>query len=410
MELSKRITRLVRTARDFKYSMPILCYYTQLYTVQQILALKERTEEQTACATQLLDQVETFKQGIPEDDEATRTLVHDQDKAKMYVLSFAMSLYNSMLQQVKDGGASRPLARGLWCCIDLFEIAVDTWKGAEMTLMEQEQCLKKIKFCKYYLAKLAKGEATGVQQGQEEQGQEEQPRVQEEQPQVQEEQPQVQEEQLQQEHGPGHNQQPTTPELDYADFLEGSPPRNLEDEDVDNLLEKMRALDSSNHPKDSPQEESQPSASEAHDTYTNEPPLLPDAPSFSPAHNSPGGGSPAFKNESVDDGPDFAPAPTFVDLDSGDESSGGNVNDHHHHHHHHASQPLEYQDEATSTGENKYTKQDIYELMSRAEAIDKAQRSAKYAISALNYDDIATAREELTQALQALASLEQRGK
>lgn len=398
MELPKRITRLVSTARDFKYSMPILCYYTQLYTVQQILALKERTEEQTVCATQLLDQVETFKQGIPEDDEATRTLVHDQDKAKMYVLSFAMSLYNSMLQQVKDGGASRPLARGLWCCIDLFEMAVDTWKGAEMTLMEQEQCLKKIKFCKYYLAKLAKGEATGVQQGQEEQ-------------------PQVQEEQSQQEHGPGHNQQPTTPELDYADFLEGSPPRNLEDGDVDNLLEKMRALDSSNHPKDSPQEESQPSASEAHDSYINEPPLLPDAPSFSPAHNSPGGGSPAFKNESVDDGPDFPPAPTFVDLDSGDESSGGNDNedhhydDHHHHDdHHHASQPLEYQDEATSTGENKYTKQDIYELMSRAEAIDKAQRSAKYAISALNYEDIATAREELTQALQALASLEQRGK
>ena len=47
----------------------------------------------------------------------------------------------------------------------------------------------------------------------------------------------------------------------------------------------------------------------------------------------------------------------------------------------------------------------LKEIMSREEIVHKAQKSAKYAISALNYDDIATAKKELKAALQALEEL-----
>lgn len=48
------------------------------------------------------------------------------------------------------------------------------------------------------------------------------------------------------------------------------------------------------------------------------------------------------------------------------------------------------------------TKESVKELMSQAELVSSAQKHAKYAVSALNYDDLETAKAELRKALALL--------
>ena len=52
-----------------------------------------------------------------------------------------------------------------------------------------------------------------------------------------------------------------------------------------------------------------------------------------------------------------------------------------------------------------YSTEQLSGMMDRSDRIEKAQKCAKYAISALNYEDIATARDELTKAMDLLNTL-----
>ncbi|CAB4253314.1 similar to Saccharomyces cerevisiae YLR181C VTA1 Multivesicular body (MVB) protein involved in endosomal protein sorting [Maudiozyma barnettii] len=79
------------------------------------------------------------------------------------------------------------------------------------------------------------------------------------------------------------------------------------------------------------------------------------------------------------------PEPTFIDSDSDSEIPQGN--------------------EIVEDSETKHTTQELNGMMDRSEKIEQAQKCAKYAISALNYEDIGTAKDEFTKAMKLLDSL-----
>lgn len=165
--MASNAARVVATAKDFdKVGLGIIGYYLQLYVVELILSEEDRSQEMTALATELLDTIEAFKKEIGGESEAEdsdkslhvmNTLIHDQEKAKIYMLNFTMSLYNEKLKQLKDGPWDVMLKRSLWCCIDLFSCILHLWKE-NISETSTNSLQKRIKYCKIYLSKLAKGE------------------------------------------------------------------------------------------------------------------------------------------------------------------------------------------------------------------------------------------------------------
>lgn len=65
---------------------------------------------------------------------------------------------------------------------------------------------------------------------------------------------------------------------------------------------------------------------------------------------------------------------------------------------------IQNQDQKEEGDHNNHSRS-LFSMMDRVTVIEKAQQSSKFAISALNYEDVKTAKEKLTEALQLLNQL-----
>lgn len=315
------INRLLATSGDFDITgLQIIGYYLRLYAIELLLGEKERSMELTELATELLTTVESYRDSVKPTDASELgnpvfELIHNQDKAKMYLSNFALSLYNGKLKQIREGPWDYTLQRGLWCCIDLFSCISHLWGD------EDGSVKKRLKFCKVYLSKLVKGEL-----GHEEEAE------------------------IPAEHLVKSPEKSARADLDDQDF-----PDDVSEESVSELVSRLRAADS---------DDNEDSAS-AHIS-------LPDIPKNDPEI------SPSSETSN-------AAEPDFIDSDEASDL-------------HESAPPV-------AESHNRYTKDQLNTMLERSDQIEKVQRMAKYAISALNYDDIATAKDELTKALGILDSL-----
>lgn len=329
--MASNAARVVATAKDFdKVGLGIIGYYLQLYAVELILSEEDRSQEMTALATELLDTIEAFKKEIGGESEAEDSdkslhvmnmLIHDQEKAKIYMLNFTMSLYNEKLKQLKDGPWDVMLKRSLWCCIDLFSCILHLWKE-NISETSTNSLQKRIKYCKIYLSKLAKGEI-------------------------------------------GSSDEKT---LDYADFADDS--EETKDEDVDH---QTSDLENNNNdkveglvPKDQ--------------TTSYEP--VDEVPEFIDADSVNEEEQTVDKNEDAIIKDEQQVVKKEVDLTRPSAPS-----------------------EPAAAEHKSYTKDELTKIMDRASKIEQIQKLAKYAISALNYEDLPTAKDELTKALDLLNSI-----
>ncbi|QHS74908.1 Vta1p [Saccharomyces paradoxus] len=324
--------RVIATAKDFdKVGLGIIGYYLQLYAVELILSEEDRSQDMTALATELLDTIEAFKKEVGGESEAENsdkslhvmnTLIHDQEKAKIYMLNFTMSLYNEKLKQLKDGPWDVMLRRSLWCCIDLFSCILHLWKE-NISETSVSSLQKRTKYCKIYLNKLAKGEI-----------------------------------------GPGDEKK-----LDYADFADDS--EETKDEEVDRLIDDLES--NNNFEVDDLASKNEAKSNES----------LEEVPEFiDDSDNTNEEEERADKNED-----------TIRKDKHLDPKKEMNLT--------HSSVPSE-----PATPEHKsYTKDELANIMDKSSKIEQIQKFAKYAISALNYEDLPTAKDELTKALDLLNSI-----
>ncbi|CCE62137.1 hypothetical protein TPHA_0B04680 [Tetrapisispora phaffii CBS 4417] len=439
----KDISRIHITAHDFdKAGLNILGYYLKLYIIEQVLNESERTKEATKLVTDLLDYIEAFKNEIEtEKDEelaALKLLISDQNKAMAYTLKFTMTLYNSKLLQLKDGPWNNDLKRGLWCCIDLFNCILHLW-GDKIT--DKEPVRKCTKLCKIYLSKLAKGEigasandkldnaidmaptqapvgSTASKNSDHEEehdyikynGEINQNIVTDLENIVDTEEEKVEKsiEDNNREFSTDtyvtsdvsmnkKNNHQTEPETDNkeADNMSGiSIPR---DDDIANMITEYKKLtDEANqgpaglsYQKPPTEEEIKKMIKEVEeqddDVFDDDneiekegtaEPELPQVPNFLPEN------VPIFIDE-----PTSEPEHT-CDIKIDDSAVVRNTSP---------------QGKSSS---KKYSKEEIITMMNKAETIEKIQKLAKYAISALNYDDVPTAKDTLANALDLLKLLE----
>ncbi|EDO19117.1 hypothetical protein Kpol_2000p85 [Vanderwaltozyma polyspora DSM 70294] len=295
-----------------------------------------------------------------------------------------MNLYNKKLLQVKDGPWDDDLKKGLWCCIILFSSILHLWLDS---LNDPEPLKTKIKYCKVYISKLIKGELAPVADEENEQS----------------------------------LSDITNPKLDIKDFFET---KNEEDErsdvedevsgnvtgteelepntnkdselefpiddqedEVRSLIEKAKSV-----LKEKQEEEEEDQESEYHKPPTEDEikSMIAKVEAMEEQENeSEIAESPKFILPEI---PDSTPTAAPVFIDESDESI------------------MEVDEESPDVEEpiikpHQYKKDEIEDMMDRVGQIEKIQKLAKYAISALNYEDIGTAEDQLTQALEMLRKL-----
>lgn len=363
------INRLITTSRDFDASgLDVISYYLRFYAVEEILCDESRPGEITELATELLNSVEEYKNSVEagnEDDKnnATYILIHDQEKAKVYLSNFAMSLYNGKLQQVQKGPWDVNLRRGLWCCIDLFSCIIHLWDDPDGSYK------KRIKYCKLYLSKLAKGQL-GENMTKSEQPDPAVSKVSDTElnnyvEKVNHDLSDSTEDQRSRE---GVEEPESTPvQLDYNDFMEQEDALAPSDDEISNMLDRLRAKEEEEEKLNSNYEEERgEDASFA----------LPEVPVQLPSEATP------------------KEIPQF--LDSEDEYDMEQESD---------KENAKVEEKKEVTPPKAHTRKELNDMMDTASKIEKIQRMAKYAISALNYEDIATAKDELTNALEVLNSI-----
>lgn len=296
--MSSTVGRLVATASDMDASgLAAIGYYLRLYAVELMLgeSREQRSEEQTQLATELLNQVEEYRNAVDaskDQDHGAFTVLHDQGKAKMYVLNFSMSLYNEKLTQLRNGNWDANLRRGLWCCLDLFQCLAKLW-GMHDELKER------VKYCKIYLRKIAR-------------------------------------------------EKPPTPQVD--------------EKELDDMLERLNT--------ETNEEQQQFKAESSPPEFIDESAL--DKPE-----------QPIQEEDATKEPQALVKGPVVDEAPATPDES--------------CSPPKE----ATAR-----TTPDLRTMMNRSMLFEQTQKKAKYAISALNYEDTNTAKQELTSALSLLQELE----
>ncbi|CAL9731613.1 vacuolar protein sorting-associated protein Vta1p [Monosporozyma unispora] len=376
------ITRILATAKDFDtLGLVIISYYLRLYVVEEILSNKNRPEELTTIASELLDTIEQFKTNVLEQDkndesnEVIKKLIEDQEKAKIYCVNFTMSLYNEKLTQVSNGPWDVDLKRGLWCCIDLFESILHLW---DFESDSKESIRKRIKYCKIYLSQLVKGQLGKK---------EEEDKEEKKQPITEEDidnaindalnETKNEESKINEELSNSHNltslnsaedENEKEENMSKDEEKEESEPKFLEtkdetpkDEDIQALIDKLKQQDA----MDVDEEDENPEDESSEPTFQ-----LPSAPTKIEKKEITPEAEPEAEPE---------PEPEFIDEDSEKEEE----------------EPQHHQ----------YTQAELLAMMDKSSKIEKIQKLAKYAISALNYEDTVTAKDQLTQALDILNSM-----
>ena len=407
MDLDARIMRLARRAHEFDTAgLGIISYYLRLYTVETVLDRKDRTEEQTHFAMELMDRIESFKQSVDELDDGTRekevlqTLVSDNKRAMTYVLNFTMSLYNKKLAQVQTGPWDRDFTQALWCCVDLFGCILHLWPGE---IDDPEQLTKRIKVCKVCISRAAKGEL-----GQKETT----PGSEEKELSTEYELPGGGTTPDEKTEGPAEHTSNDVSSSEEAvvseEDVSSSEEAVVSEEDVSQELVETESPDHTSTPE-SPGTVVQDETKFIDDT-PREPKFIDDVPGSNPQDE------PKFIDDSpslnthdqpkfIDDLPttNTQDEPEFVDDSPSPNTQGkpklvddlpsSNTQD----------EPLPVEDSPKAP--TKHTQSALHAMMDRTSAIEQVQKNAKYAISALNYEDIDTAKDELRKALAMLERL-----
>ena len=363
------ITRILKTANDFdSVGLVIISYYLRLYLVEKILNEVNRPEELTQLASNLLDEIESFKKDLLDREgndggSNVALLLNDQDKAKVYFVNFTMNLYNQKLEEMSKiskeqdedinnssgSGSNRDieqdLRRGLWCCIDLFETILHLWSFDNVSEessnnnndgdkkeeeQQQRQIIKKrLKYCKLCLSKIAKGKFNNKNKGN-----------------------------------------------IVEDSSETVNSKDKEEYDASNVEEEQ-------------EDEGEKASGKETDTLNDDMMDIGSKETDFQLPNVPRGiedKEPKFIDSDVDNKVDIE-SNTLKTEEEGKMSNESTTIDEAQSNHH------------------QYSRDELVEMMDHASKIEKIQKLAKYAISALNYEDIVTAKDQLTEALDLLNTL-----
>ncbi|ODV77941.1 DUF605-domain-containing protein [Suhomyces tanzawaensis NRRL Y-17324] len=416
LKSNKSVAPYIARATELQSVNAVVSYYCKIYVLEHILSNKLHTtsKEVERFTIELLDETESIKNS--NEDEGVNKALNDKAISASIVLSFAYKLFNSCLEGISQYSRTTNKAalvgkfRATLVFLSLLDVFVQNpevdWEklsGGKATTGSEFEALnkEKIKVLKYQLSRLLKDEVEFKDANDDELEDE------------------LNKELADLEVGEGDQsdqledakEEPTpdtAPELPSA-------PTTLHNASSDALVlpsartdlhsdDASPVLPSAPKDLDAPQLPSAPKDLDA--------PQLPSA----PKHIGTSG-----PDESLPSAPHFLPdedaevklpgAPKYLpddDLSHINKSSSIQVF------------PPEKKEEApqelvrrgppapgsrNTTSHHQVTKQDVSSIIDRTELIAKIQKHAKFAVSALNYEDIETAEKEMAQGLALLQRL-----
>lgn len=390
----KTVASYITKAIELEEINPIVSYYCKIYILEYILnnKLHIKTPENEEFTIKLLDVTETIKKS--EEDETIHQVLNNKQLSINTVFSFSFKIFNSSLQDLSnyDGLNKGAILSKFRAAIDFLSLitiftenddsTIDYGKitGGKCTTNEEfDKFIKsKIKICKFQMSKLIKDEVPIKQIDDKELEDELDQEL----------------DQLKLDSGADED----TPELPGApntlpdssdDVKLPGAPSFLPDDDSDVKLPGAPSFlpdTSTSQPKDLPN-------------------FLPDEDESDPSVSLPG--APHFAPDSSDD-VKLPGAPKFLpdsdDLSHINKKSSIQVFPPDNNSRKPSTASIK-QDRVHKSGEAHITRDNVNSILDTTEHIAAIQKHAKFAISALNYEDLATAEAELTKSLELLRSI-----
>lgn len=348
--ISKEIKPFIARANELATVNLPISYFCQLYAAQLILdkKLHQNNALVTGYISELLDNIEQLKSSASAE---LLELINNEEKGLAYVQNFAFDVFNNLNNQVETQSVTKATALGFIASISFLQL-IKLWKDDDSEVVVDIN--QRIKYAKFHAARILKSLKNG-----EDPNEYEPPK-----PKATNDDDEVED---------------SIKKLENQLAAEGvEDTTESEPKAVDNVALGKDEDDISHSLKDDFALVEQPSNSSPtpiFPTVSSDLLRLPASTSVSPPSTIP---PPATKPEvppsSISKSPivPATPAPAKTTL------------------------PVQVQ------RHEPLSKESIHDILEESEVISKAQKHAKYAISALNYEDKTTAIEELRQALSLL--------
>ncbi|KAH3672344.1 hypothetical protein WICMUC_004316 [Wickerhamomyces mucosus] len=155
--LPKDIQIYITRSNELSVVDPLISYFCKLYSVEQILnnGLHTSNEEISEFAMELLDKIEEFKQNKDGLNTENLDIINDKLTSISYILSFANGIFKKSLNQIVNQNSTKSTAISLLTSIQFFKI-LDLWNDEINEIEESEQLSKKYKYAKYHASRILK--------------------------------------------------------------------------------------------------------------------------------------------------------------------------------------------------------------------------------------------------------------
>lgn len=409
----RSVVPYVSRAVELESINPIVSFYCKIYVLEHILTNKLHTKDKEVekFTIMLLDETEQLK---ATDDESLRKVLNDKTLSLSAVMSFAYQIFNQCLQDLQryDGTTKPQLVSKFNACLNfmnllsIFTNSADVIDYSKLTGGKAtdsgsfaELNKSKIKLLKFQLSKILKDEVAVQDDGLEAELDRE----------------------LENMNDNGKDVVGKTEDDARADNELGLPgaPKFINEDTKDNDLPGTpKFIDDNNNEDELNEEMTNEGTETSNDANEDEDISLPKAPHFPPDdededENIKLPGAPKFlpdndishinRSSSIQV---FPPGKPEDDNKSKHASSNDRSN---------TSSSIPPSKAAAKTAakpqkptppqHEHLTKENVSSIVSKADQITKIQKHAKFAISALNYEDLDTAERELLQGLELLRAV-----
>ena len=392
-EIQKVIGPFIKRAKELDQYQPVISYFAKLYSAQLILEGKYHLQsEGVAKFTEtLLNEIEEDKKDLTESSEKIADLIDDNEKSFKLVLGFSNVIFTGADKKVREGKADKRTALDFKAASDFYQL-LHLWN--EQYEEKKDVVEKRVKYSKYQCARILKS----IRNGEDPNGE------------------------LNSEGGHAIGDKSDEKAFEEENQTDQTvpdlppPPTELADskpigiDSIPNETDKARKRDSITGEADNATYETgnvelpdAPRKIEGELDMPEAPVLikgeknhlgLPTAPTekAQPVPRTDFGSkgaksSPFIPRKALSGGDEVASRKTEVASRKTETGAGGKI---------------QIGVPANSSMHKQISKQDVDKIWKQEEIIGQAQKRAKFAINALNYDDIPTAISELEKALELL--------
>lgn len=411
----KSVVPYVSRAVELESINPIVSFYCKIYVLEHILTNKLHTKDKDVekFAVMLLDETEQLK---GTEDESLHKVLNDKTLSLSAVMSFAYQIFNQCLQDLQRyDGTTKPqlvskfkAALNFMNLLSIFTNSTDVIDYSKLTGGKAtdsgsfaELNKSKIKLLKFQLSKILKDEVAVQDDGLEAELDRE----------------------LENMNDDGKDADGETEDVASADNELGLPgaPKFINEDTKDNELGlpgTPEFINDNSNEDESNGKNTNEDKDRSNDANEDEDISLPKAPHFSPDDDDEGEdiklpGAPKFlpdndishinKSSSIQVFPPGKP-------EDDNKSNHASSNDRSHSSSSNppsksAAKAAAKPQKPTPPQHEHLTKENVSSMVSKADQITKIQKHAKFAISALNYEDLDTAERELLQGLELLRAV-----